>query len=286
MTKQLPPKLEDWFYKLGTNNSSQIATAILAGFKMFFIPFATLKDTKASPEQRRYAAMRDFITEGLAVAMYIGLTGLAQKKLTAPICKKYFAKKAKLLETGKIKGLENELTKEELETLKNVNPKFLQEVGLQDLTSRIDINGNTVSKIKASDEAIEHVKKLDVIVDKLQTKWQDLPQKTVGEKIKNAFSSKSKIQKPIDAFKNTRINISQICVWTLALSIIPIACNVILTPVMNVLNNSLEKNKKPQVNNNPVNTPTKVVTDINNNKNKTNFGQYHNYSYNRGMMRV
>jgi len=49
---KLPKTLEKLFYNLGTNNSSEIATAILAGFKMIFIPMATANDKKISPEQK------------------------------------------------------------------------------------------------------------------------------------------------------------------------------------------------------------------------------------------
>lgn len=240
MVTHLPNKIETWFYKLGTNNSSQIATAILAGFKMFFIPLASLKDKKASPEQRRYAATRDFITEVFAVTMYTGITGMAQKTLTVPICKHYFARKAKLIENGKIKGVS--LSKEEINTLKNVNSKFLNEVGLQEISSYIDKNGQRVLKYKASDEALEYVKNVGKITAKLQKVWKELPQNNIFQKLRNSFSSQSKIQNPVDVFKNTRINISQISIWILALSVIPALCNIAIKPVLKCMNKNSNQN--------------------------------------------
>ena len=102
-------KIDNILTTLGTNNSSQIATAVLAGFKMFFLPIATATDKTASPEQKTYTIIRDIIMEGLALITYIGITGQVQKHATAPICKAYYKDKAKKLEKT---GL---LTQEELE---------------------------------------------------------------------------------------------------------------------------------------------------------------------------
>ena len=80
-------KIDNILTTLGTNNSSQIATAVLAGFKMIFLPIATATDKTASPEQKTYTIIRDVIMEGLALITYIGVTGQIQKHATAPICK-------------------------------------------------------------------------------------------------------------------------------------------------------------------------------------------------------
>ena len=72
-------KIDSILSTLGTNNSSQIATAVLAGFKMFFIPAATAMDKNATPEQKKYTMTRDIITEALALSTYIGVTGHMQQ---------------------------------------------------------------------------------------------------------------------------------------------------------------------------------------------------------------
>ena len=90
-------KIDNILTTLGTNNSSQIATAVLAGFKMFFLPVATATDKTASPEQKTYTIIRDIIMEALALVTYIGVTGQVQKHATAPICKAYFRDRAKKL---------------------------------------------------------------------------------------------------------------------------------------------------------------------------------------------
>ena len=41
------------------------ATAVLAGFKMFFLPIATATDKTASPEQKTYTIIRDIIIKEL-----------------------------------------------------------------------------------------------------------------------------------------------------------------------------------------------------------------------------
>ena len=88
-------KIDKILTTLGTNNSSQIATAVLAGFKMFFLPIATATDKNASTEQKTYTIIRDIIMEGLALITYIGVTGQIQKHVTAPICRAYYKNKAK-----------------------------------------------------------------------------------------------------------------------------------------------------------------------------------------------
>ena len=83
-------KIDRILTTLGTNNSSQIATAVLAGFKMFFLPIATATDKTATTEQKTYTIFRDIIMEGLALITYIGVTGQIQKHVTArqTICPK------------------------------------------------------------------------------------------------------------------------------------------------------------------------------------------------------
>ena len=116
-------KIDNILTTLGTNNSSQIATAVLAGFKMIFLPLATATDKTASQEQKTYTIIRDIIMEALALVTYIGVTGQIQKHATAPICKAYYKDKAKKLEKT---GL---LTPEELEFLRNIDSKKIKMAG-------------------------------------------------------------------------------------------------------------------------------------------------------------
>lgn len=247
MLKVLNNFTEDTLTTLGTNNSSQIATGVLAGFKMFFIPLATSKDKKATHEQKTYTIARDVITEGLALTTYLGVTALVQKFTTSPICKMYYKNKANKIETGKLKSAE-QLTKEELDFLKNVDTKKLDEIGMSFITEK-----KSKPRI-ASAEAIEYSKQFDSIVSKINGKSvktnsvdlkdfvADLSKNGIqkGKKgisvlvndFKNAAKGSVEIMDAKNLFKNTRISMSQVSVWVLALAVIPPLCNLIITPVM------------------------------------------------------
>ena len=142
-------KIDNILTTLGTNNSSQIATAVLAGFKMFFLPVATATDKAASTEQKTYTIIRDIIMEGLALITYIGVTGQIQKHVTAPICRAYYKDKARKLEKT---GL---LTQEELDTLRNVDTKKIKLAG-EDYLNRLSPN-----RKKLPDEVGKYIEKLN-----------------------------------------------------------------------------------------------------------------------------
>ena len=149
-------KIDNILTTLGTNNSSQIATAVLAGFKMIFLPIATATDKTASPEQKTYTIIRDIIMEGLALITYIGVTGQIQKHATAPICRAYFKSKAKKLESTGI------LAPEELDTLRNVDAKKLKMAG-EDYLNRLSPN-----RKKLPAEISQYIERLNKIVEKLE----------------------------------------------------------------------------------------------------------------------
>ena len=227
-------KIDNILTTLGTNNSSQIATAVLAGFKMIFLPIATATDKTASTEQKTYTIIRDIIMEALALITYIGVTGQIQKHATAPICKAYFKDKAKKLEKT---GL---LTEEELNTLRNVDSKKIKMAG-EDYLNRLSPN-----RKKLPDEVNQYIEKLNKIVDKVEGK-SDKPMtqslETFVSELKNnkpndgvkkiaKDSGKIEVLKPLKVFHNTRIALSQLSVWILAVAIIPPLCNAIIAPTM------------------------------------------------------
>ena len=236
-------KIDNILTTLGTNNSSQIATAVLAGFKMFFLPLATATDKTASTEQKTYTIMRDIIMEALALITYIGVTGQVQKHATAPICRAYYKDKAKKLEKT---GL---LTQEELNTLRNVDSKKIKMAG-EDYLNRLSPNRKELPK-----EVSQYIEKLNEIVEKVEGK-SDKPLKQTLENyvsgLKNdvkkvsdasvkSVKNSNEILKPLKVFHNTRIALSQVSVWILAVAIIPPLCNAIIAPIM--------KNIGPKINN-------------------------------------
>ena len=227
-------KIDNILTTLGTNNSSQIATAVLAGFKMIFLPIATATDKTASPEQKTYTIIRDIIMEGLALITYIGVTGQIQKHATAPICRAYFKSKAKKLEST---GL---LTQEELDTLRNVDSKKLKMAGEDYLNRLSPIRKKLPAKIS------QYIERLNKIVEKIEGESEKplkqslenfvsglkkgVPSDSVEKAAKEA--GKVEVLKPLKAFCNTRIALSQLSVWILAVAIIPPLCNAMIAPIM------------------------------------------------------
>lgn len=227
-------KIDNILTTLGTNNSSQIATAVLAGFKMFFLPIATATDKTASLEQKTYTIIRDIIMEGLALITYIGVTGQIQKHATAPICRAYYRSKAeKLAKTGL-------LTEDELNTLRNVDSKKIKIAG-EDFLNRLSPN-----RKELPEEISQYIGKLNRIIEKIEGK-SEKPLKqsleTFVSELKNNKSpecakkivkdaGKVEVLKPMKVFHNTRIALSQLSVWILAVAIIPPLCNAIIAPIM------------------------------------------------------
>lgn len=259
-------RIDNILTTLGTNNSSQIATAVLAGFKMIFLPIATATDKTASPEQKTYTIIRDIIMEGLALITYIGVTGQIQKHATAPICRAYFKSKAKKLESTGI------LTPEELDTLRNVDAKKLKMAG-EDYLNRLSPN-----RKKLPAEVSQYIERLNKIIEKLEGESEkplkqsletfvsglkkNIPNDSVEKVAKEV--GKVEVLKPLKAFCNTRIALSQLSVWILAVAIIPPLCNAIIAPIMKKFSPKTDdiEDKKPveqPLNSNPVVQPYNTV---------------------------
>ncbi len=282
-------KIDKILTTLGTNNSSQIATAVLAGFKMFFLPIATATDKTASPEQKTYTIIRDIIMEGLALITYIGVTGQIQKHATAPICKAYFKDKAKKLEKT---GL---LTAEELDTLRNVDSKKIKMAG-EDFLNRLSPN-----RKKLPEEVKQYIEKLDTIIEKIEgTSENPLKQslenfvsglknskpndnvKKIATGAEKTAKNSVEILKPLKVFHNTRIALSQLSVWILAVGVIPPLCNAVIAPIMKKIGPKIDrKTVKEQ----PINPKENVKNDnviLKKKEPVTNFRGYHT-SYSTGM---
>ena len=289
-----PQRFDRLFHKLGTSNESDFTTATLAGFKLIFIPLATLQDKTATKEQKEYAVARDVLTEIIALGGYLGITKAFKTYATAPLCKKYYKKKAELIEAGKIEGLDkSKVSKQDLDTLKNINSKDLKEVAS-------DINYREAGKKVATPEQTKSFEKLENAVKRINEAWPDNAREAktwAGKKFqgfKDLFSSKLKLSSPADLYKDTRVSLSHVVICTLALTFIPYVCNLIITPVM-------EQYKKRQGKNKQELTPAKKldaypshhaklneVKKPQNPQENVNFGNYYNNPTSRtlGNMRV
>ena len=187
--------------------------------------------------------------EGLALITYIGVTGQIQKHATAPICKAYFRDKAKKLEKT---GL---LTQEELDVLRNVDSKKIKAAG-EDFLNRLSPN-----RKKLPDEVSQYMEKLNKIVEKVEGTSEkpmkqslenfvtNLKNKKPAEVVKKVAKEPGKVEilKPLKVFHNTRIALSQLSVWILAVAIIPPLCNAIIAPIMKKIGPKIENfaGKKP-----------------------------------------
>lgn len=297
---KLSGKIDNVLSTLGTNNSSQIATAVLAGFKMFFIPAATARDKNATPEQKKYTMTRDVITEALALSTYIGITGQVQKHATAPICKSYYKNKAKMIEAGKIKPA-IELTKDEVSFLKNVDAKKIQEAGMDFLTQKAQkpmvasietknyiqrLNG-IIGKINGASEEVSAISLKEFLgnLDKNRIQKSKKGLSVLINDFKNATKPGKDVVEVTKLFQNTRIALSQVSVWVLALAVIPPLCNAIIKPVMNKLN-AKKDNKENAVA--TVQTPNPTAGGVKKPQKNTMTRQYANMTNitNVGNMRV
>lgn len=176
--------------RLGKSNDSEIVTATLAAFKLIFIPFATMSDKKSTKEQKIYATTRDFLTEGVALAGYIGITKAVKNNLTGPICSKYYKYKAK--------ELKDNLSADDFKFLSSIDKKELKNHAMNDFLE-------SSAKIFTSSQK-DNMGRLEEIV--------------------KAFPDK--LQNPKELYLNTKKTISHLCVCTLALTLIPFITNKIL----------------------------------------------------------
>ena len=282
-------KIDKILTTLGTNNSSQIATAVLAGFKMIFLPLATATDKTATPEQKTYTIIRDIIMEGLALVTYIGVTGQIQKHATAPICKAYYKDRAKKLEKT---GL---LTQEELNVLRNVDSKKIKLAG-EDYLNRLSPN-----RKKLPTEVSQYIEKLDKIIEKTEGIGEKPAKQSLEDFVAGLKNNKPnvvpkgakkppknavEVLKPLKVFHNTRIALSQLSVWVLAVAIIPPLCNAVIKPIMQKIgpktDNTLGKKavEKQPLNSKPVVQPNKTI--LKKNEAVTSFKGY-SINYSTGM---
>ena len=188
--KNLNEAVDKIITRLGTSNDSEICTAALAAFKLIFMPFATISDKKSTKKQKSYALTRDFLTEGIALAGYIGITKAIKNNLTAPICSKYYKEKAKEL----IKNNKLDIDSFEYKTLTNIDKVAIKNHAMNEFLS-----DNAKKFTKTQDT---HIKNLEAIVSKFPN-----------------------LQNPKDLYLNTKKTISHVSVCILALTLIPFITN-------------------------------------------------------------
>lgn len=74
------PNLTNTFKFMGDNPNSAIVVAVaIAAFKGVFRPIFTMKDKKSDPETKKYTAIREALTELIAIPVYIAVPLLGKK---------------------------------------------------------------------------------------------------------------------------------------------------------------------------------------------------------------
>lgn len=74
------PSFKKTFEFMGDNPDSAVYVAVaIAIFKGIFRPIFTMTDKKSDPETKKYTAIREGLTEGIAVPVYIAVPMIAEK---------------------------------------------------------------------------------------------------------------------------------------------------------------------------------------------------------------
>ena len=186
------------------------------------------------------------------------------------------------------------LTQDELDTLRNVDSKKIKLAG-EDFLNQLSPN-----RKKLPEEISKYVEKLNKIVEKIEgTSEKPLKQslesfvsglgkpntevKTVAKEAGNAVQNAVEVLKPLKVFHNTRIALSQLSVWVLAVAIIPPLCNAVIAPIMKKFSpkndNVADKKSVEQKPLNPKPVVQSYNTVLQNNETFNSFrGSFTNYS--------
>lgn len=74
------PSFENAFKYFGDNPNGAIVVAVaIAGFKGIFRPLFTMMDKKSDTQTKKYTAMREFLTEMIAIPVYVAIPLLCKK---------------------------------------------------------------------------------------------------------------------------------------------------------------------------------------------------------------
>lgn len=75
-----PSIIQKTFKFMGDNKNSAILVAcLIAGFKGIFRPIFTMQDKQSDPKTKKYAAIREFLTEVIAIPVYIAIPSIFGK---------------------------------------------------------------------------------------------------------------------------------------------------------------------------------------------------------------
>ena len=183
------------------------------------------------------------------------------------------------------------MTEEELNVLRNVDSKKIKIAG-EDFLNRLSPN-----RKKMPEEVSQYIEKLNGIIEKVEGKTEKPAKQSLesfvsglknnipNDSVKKVAKETGKVEvlKPLKVFHNTRIALSQLSVWILAVAVIPPLCNAIIAPTMKKLGPKIESlaGGKKSVEQQPLNIESVVQTNNTVKKKEvaTNFrGCFTNYS--------
>lgn len=95
------PSFESVFKFLGDNpNSAVLVACAIATFKGIFRPMFTMMDKESDPETKKYAAIREGLTELIAIPIYIAIPALLEKLVINKVFKNETHAQQKVIKTN------------------------------------------------------------------------------------------------------------------------------------------------------------------------------------------
>lgn len=101
LAKFMKEPVKGTFDFLGENRNAAIYVAVaIAAFKGVFRPFFTMRDKKSDPQTKKYTAIREALTELIAIPVYIAVPLLGKKLIVDKMYQKESAIVKKAAETN------------------------------------------------------------------------------------------------------------------------------------------------------------------------------------------
>lgn len=225
-------KLENVCLSLGKNNKPTYVVMAIATAKGIFRPMFTMMDKKENPETKKYTAIREGLTEVIAIPSYLFCGELAAK-LADKVCGEKLGK-----------GWKKQAIGDEVVAFKELkNHDFIKPVNNAEYALNYDdgqkyllkVLPNDTKELKIADKSVEKVIKIGdkkFLLHKLNKS-----EKVVENTIDNVFSIDNMVVgfkrlKENAALHNANKNLMFVGVCTAALFVIPALCSVAIKPLM------------------------------------------------------
>ncbi len=225
-------KIEDICLSLGKNNKPTYVVMAIATAKGIFRPLFTMMDKKENSETKKYTAIREGLTEVIAIPSYL-LCGELAGKLADKVCGENLGKGWKKQAIGDEVVAFKELKNHDyIKPVNNAEYTLNYEDGQKYL---LKVLPNDTKDLKIADKSVEKVIKIGdkkFLLHKLNKS-----EKVVENTIDNVFSIDNMVVgfkrlKENAALHNANKNLMFVGVCTAALFVIPALCSVAIKPLM------------------------------------------------------